>query len=94
MKYSGTIRRVVTTKSLTTLILDTEIGPRGIELERAEWVHLLRRAGESDSQALVGWEVEYDPEHDLLNLIDPGEAADENGDDVDGAEDTDDGGAG
>lgn len=48
MKYSGTIRRVVTTKSLTTLILDTEIGPRGIELERAEWVHLLRRAGESD----------------------------------------------
>jgi len=57
-------------------------------------VHLLRRAGESDSQALVGWEVEYDPEYDLLNLIDPGEAADENGDDADGAEDTDDGGAG
>jgi len=26
MKCSGTIRRVVTTKSLTTLILDTEIG--------------------------------------------------------------------
>lgn len=92
MQYNGTIRRVVTTKTLITLILDTEIGPRGIELERAEWVHLLRRTGESDPQALIGWEVEYDPEHDTLNLIDPDEAAAGDGDDTDGAEDADSGG--
>lgn len=93
MKYNGTVRQVMTTKNQATLILDTEIGLRGIELERAEWVHLLRRTGETDPQALTGWAVEYDPEHDILNLIDPGEApggGDEVVGDAGGAGDTED----
>lgn len=89
MKFNGTVRQVVTTKNLATLILDTEIGPRGIELERAEWVHLLRRTGETDPQALTGWAVEYDPEHDILNLIDPGEAPGESDEDTEESEGAD-----
>lgn len=89
MKYNGTVRQVVTAKNLATLILDTEIGPRGIELERAEWVHLLRRTGETDPQALTGWAVEYDPEHDILNLIDPDEASGESDEDTEESEGAD-----
>lgn len=76
MKYGGTIQRVLTTKTITTLILETEIGPRGIELARHDWLHLLRRAGQTEPQALVGWDVEYDPEHDSLDLVDPDETDD------------------
>ncbi len=89
MKFNGTVRQVVTTKNLATLILDTEIGPRGIELERAEWVHLLRRTGATDPQALIGWAVEYDPEHDILNLIDPDEESGESAEDTGESEDAD-----
>lgn len=80
MKYNGTVRQVMTTKNQATLILDTEIGLRGIELERAEWVHLLRRTGETDPQALTGWAVEYDPGNGDLELLDPNRAADETDD--------------
>jgi hypothetical protein len=92
MKYNGTITRVVVGKGGATIILDTEIGPRGIELERPDWIRLMKRAGQTDPNALVGWEVEYNPGHDDLVLLDPNRAADE----TDDAEfdDTDDEGAG
>lgn len=77
MPYSGTIQRVVRTGSTLTLILETEIGPRGVALERPEWQQLLQQAGADDPQALVGWEVDYDPAHDRLELLDPDRAADE-----------------
>ncbi|NLE49944.1 MAG: hypothetical protein GX613_00940 [Chloroflexi bacterium] len=77
MKYSGTITRVLVTKQGATIILDTEIGPRGIELERPDWLRLLKRAGQTDPDALVGWEVDYDPAHDNLDLLDPDRAEDD-----------------
>lgn len=77
MPYSGTIQRVVRTGSAITLILETEIGPRGVALERPEWQRLLQQAGADDPQALVGWEVDYDPAHDRLELLDPNRATDE-----------------
>jgi len=80
MKYSGTITRVLVSKNGATLILDTEIGPRGIELERPDWLRLLRRAGQTDPQALVGWEVDYDPAHDILDLLDPNQAENDSDD--------------
>lgn len=90
MKYNGTITRVVVGKGGATIILDTEIGPRGIELERPDWIRLLKRAGQTDPNALVGWEVEYNPGHDDLVLLDPNRAADDTDDDVDAdADDTD-----
>lgn len=77
MTYNGTITRVLVSKSGATIILDTEIGPRGIELERPDWLSLLDRAGQTDPQALIGWEVEYDPENDDLDLLDPSRAAED-----------------
>lgn len=80
MKYSGTITRVLVSKNGATLILDTEIGPRGIELERPDWLRLLRRAGQTDPEALVGWEVDYDPAHEILDLLDPNQAENDSDD--------------
>ena len=80
MKYSGAIKRVLVSKNGATLILDTEIGPRGIELERPDWLRLLRRAGQTDPEALVGWEVDYDPAHEILDLLDPNQAENDSDD--------------
>lgn len=88
MKYSGKIARVLVSKHGATIILDTEIGPRGIELERPDWLRLLRRAGQTGPEALVGWEVDYDPAHDILDLLDPNEPSG----DTDSAEEANDAG--
>ncbi len=73
MKYAGTITRVQRSRTGVTLIVETEMGLRGIELDRDEWAAIRADFEVSEDEAVVGWSVEYDPAHGDLEIIGPGD---------------------
>ena len=81
MKVQGTIIRTDHARQGVTLIIDTPLGMRGIELEPDLWAEVVADFGLTPGADLSGWRVEYDPTRGDLELIgfEP--------DDADGTED-------
>lgn len=73
MKYAGKITRVQHRGDGVTLIVETEIGLRGVELDTDLWSEIMADTGIARAEALVGWAVEYDPDSGDLELITPDE---------------------
>ncbi len=71
MKYSGTIMRIQRGRDGITLIVQTSIGLRGVELDRALWDQVLADFDLEPDATLEGWFVEYDPAHGDLEIIAP-----------------------
>ncbi len=74
MKYEGTILRVQRGGGgSVTLIVETAMGLRGIELDDEIWRAVVSdfRLGQVDD--MIGWQVEYDPAHGDLDIIGPAE---------------------
>lgn len=71
MKYEGTITRVQRARGGVTLIVETVMGLRGVELDNALWQEIVTdfRIGQADD--VIGWQVEYDPAHGDLEIIGP-----------------------
>lgn len=84
MKYSGTITQVRRSGADLTVIIDSDIGLRGLDLDRELWQAILADFELDDPQQLVGWPVEYDPSHGALDVLDPRDDADA-GDDLEAA---------
>lgn len=77
MKYTGTIFQVQRTRSGVTLIVKTEIGLRGVELDRDLWGQILADFKVEQDEAVIGWAVEYNPAHGDLVVTGPDTAADD-----------------
>jgi len=71
MKYGGTIVRIQRSRTGITLIIETEMGLRGVELDRDVWAEITRDFSVTDEKRMVGWDVEYDPAHGDLEVIGP-----------------------
>ncbi len=71
MKYAGTIVRVQRSRAGVTVIVETDIGLRGVELDRDLWAEIVRDFNVTDEAAMVGWAVEYDPAHGDLQITGP-----------------------
>lgn len=73
MKYEGTITRVQRAGGGVTLIVETVMGLRGVELDRDLWREVMAdfKLGQADD--MIGWQVEYDPAHGDLEIIGPAE---------------------
>lgn len=71
MKYSGVITQVRRSKNSVTLVIDTAMGLRGVEMDRELWQTIMTdfKLGQADD--VVGWEVEYDPAHGDLEIVGP-----------------------
>lgn len=80
MKVMGTISRVQRSKSGVTVIVNTDYGLRGIELERELWAEVLADFHVTQDEAVIGWAVEYNPAHGDLEVIGP--VAEEEGDEL------------
>jgi hypothetical protein len=68
MKYAGRIIRV----QHGTLIVETALGLRGVELDPELWAEIQADFGLDDPAGLIGWAVEYDPAHGDLEITAPG----------------------
>lgn len=73
MKYDGSIIRVQHGRDGVTLIIDTPVGMRGVDIDNALWSEILVDFELKDEAAIVGWMVEYDPAHGDLEIIGPAE---------------------
>ncbi|MCZ7540808.1 MAG: hypothetical protein M5U29_13060 [Anaerolineae bacterium] len=73
MKYTGIITRVQQGRADVIVIVQTPIGLRGVSLGRALWAQILADFGQPPDAALIGWTVEYDPEHGDLEIVAPPE---------------------
>jgi hypothetical protein len=71
MKMTGTILRIQRSRSEVTLIIETPMGLRGVELERELWAQILTDFAQPADATLTGWTVEYDPAHGDLEIIAP-----------------------
>lgn len=71
MKYTGSIVRVQRSRAGVTLIIETPIGLRGVELDRDLWDQILADFSQPSGATLSGWSIEYDPEHGDLEIIPP-----------------------
>ncbi|GAB4409784.1 MAG: hypothetical protein Kow00106_03400 [Anaerolineae bacterium] len=71
MKITGTILRIQRSRSGVTLIIETPMGLRGVELDRELWAQILTDFAQPDTATLTGWAVEYDPAHGDLDIIAP-----------------------
>ena len=81
MKYDGVITGVQRSKGGVTLVVETEMGLRGITLDPDLWRTIMAdfKLGQADD--VLGWAVEYDPAHGDLEIVGPGpEEADQNDD--------------
>jgi hypothetical protein len=76
MTYSGIITRVERGRHGVTMFIDTEMGPRGVQVDRATWHEILQDSELEQGEALVGWTVEYDPAHGDLEICEPDDADD------------------
>lgn len=61
MKYSGTITRIQRASDEVTLIVNTDFGLRGIEVDLEVWTAILADTEAEKDASLIGWTVEYDP---------------------------------
>lgn len=80
MKYAGTIVRVQHSRADVTLIVKTNMGLRGIELDRDQWAEILRDFKLEKGEGLLGWAVEYDPAYGDLEITAPASAVPEEDD--------------
>lgn len=71
MTYEGTITRVQRGGGGVTLIVETVMGLRGIELDSATWQAIVTDFGVGQPDDVVGWRVEYDPAHGDLEIVGP-----------------------
>lgn len=79
MKFNGTITRVQRSHDGVMVIIDTDYGPRGVELDRSLWVEILRDFDLSQNDQIVGWAVIYDPAHGDLEVIAPDDWGEDDG---------------
>lgn len=90
MKYDGTITRVEHGRNGVTLIVDTVMGLRGIELDSATWQAIVADFHVTQPDELAGWRVEYDPAHGDLEIVGPvyeeSDAIDDDAEDDSGVE--------
>jgi hypothetical protein len=70
MKHTGTITRIQRSHDGVTIILDTNFGLRGVELDREEWSAIVNDLGVTNESDLVGQAVEYNPATGDFELID------------------------
>ena len=80
MKYAGTIVRVQHGRAEITLIVKTNMGLRGIELDRDQWAEVLRDFKLEKDDRVLGWAVEYDPAYGDLEITAPAGAVPEEDD--------------
>jgi hypothetical protein len=78
MKYAGTIVRIQRSRAGVTLIVETDVGLRGVDLDQELWAEVRRDFDVTDESAMIGWAVTYDPAHGDLEITGP---ADDPGDD-------------
>jgi len=71
MKYSGIITRVQRAADAVTLILETDFGLRGVEVDLDVWTAILADTATEKDTSLVGWAVEYDPATGDIELTEP-----------------------
>jgi hypothetical protein len=71
MKYAGTIIRSQRSRAGVTLIIETTMGLRGVELDPELWADIQADFGLHDARNLVGWAVAYDPAHGDLEISAP-----------------------
>jgi hypothetical protein len=71
MKYAGTIIRIQRSRAGVTLIIETAIGLRGVELDQELWAEIQADFGLTEAHNLVGWAVAYDPAHGDLEISTP-----------------------
>jgi hypothetical protein len=80
VKYAGRIIRIQRSRADVTLIVETSVGWRGIELDRDLWAEILRDFKLDDGDSPIGWAVEYDPAHGDLEITAPAGAVPEQDD--------------
>ncbi len=90
MTYDGIITEVRRSRAGITLIIDTAMGPRGVEFERDLLDHILSDFDLTQADDLIGWSVVYDPTHGDLDIIAPDDWAEGDENDSDQAAGTDD----
>ncbi len=73
MQYTGTVTRIIRSRSDITLIVDTEYGPRGIELDSDLWATILADAGLEPTATITGWSITYDTGTGDLEVTQPGD---------------------
>lgn len=86
MKYEGVIVQVQRAQGGITLIIETEIGLRGVDLDRELVNEILDDFGLAKADELTGWQVAYDPAHGDLDVLAPDDPDEKNagGDTVEG----------
>ncbi|MBN2304308.1 MAG: hypothetical protein JXQ72_07530 [Anaerolineae bacterium] len=83
MKYTGTITRIERSRSGVTVFVETDIGARGIELDRDLWAEILDDFQVANDKDVVGWAVEYDLAQGDLTITGPDDHGDEDADAAD-----------
>lgn len=76
MPYEGTITEVRHSRAGVTFIIDTEMGLRGVEVERELLAAILDDFELSRDDDLIGWTVTYDPARGDLDIIMPDDESD------------------
>ncbi len=71
MLVKGTILRVEQGRAGLTLIIETGMGLRGVEIDAGLWADIARDFGVTQPGEMVGWPVEYDPAHGDLEITGP-----------------------
>lgn len=71
MKYEGTITRVQRARGGVTLIVETVMGLRGVELDNDLWQEIVADFRIGKAEDVIGWQVEYDPAHGDLEIVGP-----------------------
>jgi len=72
MVVNGTISRVEQGRAGITLIIQTGIGLRGVEIDAELWADIARDFELTQPGDMVGWAVEYDPAYGDLEITGPG----------------------
>ena len=72
MVVNGTISRVEQSRAGITLIIQTGMGLRGVEIDAELWADIARDFELAQPGDMVGWAVEYDSAHGDLEITGPG----------------------
>ncbi|NDJ78190.1 MAG: hypothetical protein GYB65_18220 [Chloroflexi bacterium] len=80
MKHTGTVVRVQRNRDGVVLVLETDMGPRGVQLDKAAWLAMCQDFPDGPKTDIIGWPVEYNPATGDLELTVPGGDGDEDED--------------
>ncbi len=69
MKTKGIITQVRQGKGGVTLVIETEMGLRGVEMDRTLWREVMADFQLAQADGVLGWEVLYDPAHGDLEIV-------------------------